>query len=40
MGFVPLKFLAVAGSLLQNIELYEEIYESTVYISILLAEPE
>ena len=40
MGFVSLKFLAIAGSLLQNIELYKEIYESTVYISVLLAKPE
>lgn len=40
MGFVPLKFLAIAGSLLQNREFYKEIYESTVYISVLLAKPE
>lgn len=40
MGFVPLTFLAIAGSLLQNRELYKEIYESTIYISVLLAKPE
>lgn len=40
MGFASLKFLARAGKLLQNTELYKEIYKSTVYISVLLAKPE